>query len=194
VGQTDYKRLLAYSSVEHMGILALGIGLGGAAAFGAMLHTVSHSLAKAMLFLVAGNILAVYHTKAAGQVSGALRVLPVSGALWIGGLFAITGTPPSGLFPSEFTILTAAAAQGHIVVAGLFLLLLSVIFIGMITPALRMAQGPPPSRLRRAPSREAWAAVAAPLVLGAAVVALGFIIPPPLSALLHSAARALGAP
>ena len=67
LGQADYKRMLAYSSVEHMGILALGVGIGGAATFGAMLHAVNHSLTKAMLFLVAGNILAVYHTKSTGR-------------------------------------------------------------------------------------------------------------------------------
>ena len=70
-GQVDYKRMLAYSSVEHMGILAVGVGLGGAGLFGAMLHVVNHSLTKAMLFLVAGNLLAVYRTKTAKDVSGA---------------------------------------------------------------------------------------------------------------------------
>src|SRR5229473_6299438 len=85
LGQSDYKRMLAYSSVEHMGILALAIGLGGAATFGAMLHAVNHSLTKAALFLVAGNILAAYGTKSTTEVSGVIRVLPASGLLWIAG-------------------------------------------------------------------------------------------------------------
>ena len=71
--QADYKRMLAYSSVEHMGILALGVGLGGAGLFGSFLHAVNHSLVKAMLFLTAGNILARYHTKDTTQDPGRVR-------------------------------------------------------------------------------------------------------------------------
>jgi hydrogenase-4 component F len=83
--QTDYKRMLAYSSVEHMGIVAFGVGLGGAGGFGAMLHALNHSIAKAMLFLVAGNILGAYHTRSTERVRGLLRTLPVSGrALGLG--------------------------------------------------------------------------------------------------------------
>ena len=76
LGQVDFKRMLAYSSVEHMGILALGVGLGGAGAFGAVLHAVNHSLTKACLFLVAGNILAAYETKAVNDIAGVRRLLP----------------------------------------------------------------------------------------------------------------------
>ena len=93
LGQADFKRMLAYSSVEHMGILALAVGLGGAGGYGAMLHAVNHSLAKALLFLVSGNVLAAYHTKSARDVSGLMRALPWSGALWIAGFLAITGSP-----------------------------------------------------------------------------------------------------
>src|SRR5262249_46299958 len=96
IGQSDFKRLLAYSSVEHMGILSLGVGLGGAGIFGSMLHAINHSLTKASLFLVAGNILAVYKTRSIGQVQGVSRVLPVSGIVWLAGFFAITGSPPFG--------------------------------------------------------------------------------------------------
>ena len=72
LGQTDFKRMLAYSSVEHMGIMSIGIGLGGVGAFGAVLHAINHSLAKACLFLVAGNILAVYGTKTVRDIHGVL--------------------------------------------------------------------------------------------------------------------------
>ena len=96
LGQADFKRMLAYSSVEHMGILALGIGIGGVATFGAMLHTVNHSLTKAMLFLVAGNILALYRTKSTTRVRGVLRMLPITGVLWLAGFLAIVGSPPLG--------------------------------------------------------------------------------------------------
>ncbi len=188
LGQADFKRMLAYSSVEHMGILALGVGLGGAGAFGAMLHAVNHSLTKAMLFLVAGNILAFYQTKSAVAIRGVARVLPVSGALWLAGLLAITGSPPFGMFLSEFTILKAALDQNRPVVAVLYLLLLAIIFMAMTTLVLRMAQGD----ATRPRQRESALAILPPLALGAAALALGLYIPPALETLLRGAAKLLG--
>jgi hydrogenase-4 component F len=131
LGQADFKRMLAYSSVEHMGILALGVGLGGVGAFGTALHAVNHPLTKACLFLVAGNILAAYETKSVAGVRGLGRTLPLSGVLWVAGFLAITGSPPFGSFLSELTILKAALDQGRGAVAGGYLTLLAVIFIGM---------------------------------------------------------------
>ena len=188
VGQSDYKRMLAYSSVEHMGILALGIGLGGAGVFGALLHAINHSLTKAMLFLIAGNILGAFRTKSTVEVRGVLRALPVSGVVWLAGLFAITGSPPFGPFLSEFTILKASLDQGRTVVAVVYLALLAVIFIGMATVALRMAQGEASTN----PQREALIAVLPPALLGAGVLLFGLYIPPAINNLLHETARALG--
>ena len=189
-GQTDYKRMLAYSSVEHMGVLAVGVGLGGAGIFGAMLHLVNHSLTKAMLFLVAGNLLAVYHSKNATQVSGAVKLLPSSGVLWVLGLLAITGSPPFGPFLSEFTILKSAVDQGRSLVAVTYLALLGIILAGMAGPALSMAQGTPPADLV-APARRGVALSAVPAVLGAAVLMMGIYVPPVLSRTLHEAAHML---
>jgi hydrogenase-4 component F len=190
VGQADFKRLLAYSSVEHMGILILGIGLGGAACFGALLHAVNHSLTKAMLFLVAGNILAAYRSKSAADVRGLLRVLPVSGVLWVAGIFAITGSPPFGPFLSEFTILKGALDGGRPLVASAYLLLLAVIFVGMISAALRMAQGAAGDQSTRA--AEPALSIAPPALLAAAVLMLGVYVPPALQAAIAEAARLLG--
>lgn len=189
VGQADYKRMLAYSSVEHMGILALGVGLGGAATFGALLHAVNHSLTKAMLFLVAGNVLAVYQSKSTRDVRGVLRVLPVSGVLWVAGFFAITGSPPFGPFLSELTILKAALDQGRGVVAVAYLVFLAMIFVGMMTIVLRMAQGLATGRTQE---REPMLAIIPPAALGVLVLVLGLYIPPAVQHLLEEAARALG--
>jgi len=189
IGQGDYKRMLAYSSVEHMGILTLGVGLGGAATFGAMLHAVNHSLTKAMLFLVAGNILAVYQTKSTGEVRGVLRVLPASGVLWVAGFFAITGSPPFGPFLSEFTILKAALDQGRHLVAIAYLMFLALIFVGMMTIVLRMAQG---VAQRPPETREPALAIIPPAALGVLVLLLGLFIPGALQHVLEAAARALG--
>ena len=192
LGQTDYKRLLAYSSVEHMGLLALGVGLGGAATFGALLHAVNHSFTKAMLFLVAGNILAVYQTKTIGQVRGVLRVVPVTGALWLMGLLAITGSPPFGPFLSELTILRGAFEQGRNGVGALYLVLLALIFIGMTAAFLGMAQGEPEKAVPGSRPRSPWLMVAPPAVLGTCVLVLGLYVPEFLDHLLHEAARTLG--
>jgi hydrogenase-4 component F len=186
--QADFKRMLAYSSVEHMGILALGVGLGGAAVFGAMLHAVNHSLTKAMLFLVAGNILTAYRSKSTREVRGVMRALPVSGALWMAGFLAITGSPPFGPFMSEFTIFRAAIDQGHPVTAVIYLALLALVFVGMAGAVLRMSHG----KATVATTRESWTSIAPPAVLGACVLVLGLCIPGPLHRLLTEAARALG--
>jgi len=188
VGQNDFKRMLAYSSVEHMGILSLGIGLGGVGVFGALLHAVNHSLTKAMLFLVAGNILGAYHTKSTTEVRGVLRALPVSGVMWLAGLLAIIGSPPFGPFLSELTILKASLDHGRTIVAIIYLALLAVIFIGMTTVALRMTQG----ETTKAPQRESLIAILPPALLGVGILLLGLYIPPVLNNLLHETARALG--
>lgn len=191
LGQADYKRMLAYSSVEHMGILALGVGIGGQAVFGAMLHAVNHSLTKGMLFFVAGNILSVYRTKSTRDVQGVLRVLPVSGLLWMAGFLAISGSPPFGLFLSKFTIIRAAIGQGHYLVAVLMLLFLAIIFTGMAAIMLRMAQGRPNASLD-GPVEEPLCRALPPALLGLAVLVLGVWVPGPLEELLRAAAVALG--
>lgn len=193
LGQTDYKRMLAYSSVEHMGILALGVGIGGAATFGSMLHAINHSFTKAMLFLVAGNILAAYKTKTVAEVHGVLRVLPISGLLWIAGFLAITGSPPFGPFLSELTILKAALDQGRPGVAVTYVVLLMIIFVGMATIVLHMAQGLPDNSDRAAcDQKESAFAVAPAAALIAVVLLLGLYVPSFLSRALQGAAQALG--
>jgi hydrogenase-4 component F len=187
--QPDYKRMLAYSSVEHMGILALGVGLAGAGTFGAMLHSINHSLSKAMLFLVAGNILAAYRTKAASEVHGVTRTLPISGTLWVAGFLAITGSPPFGTFLSEFTILRAALDQHRPGIAIAYLGLLGLIFVGMASITLKMAQGPAPKH-----AKEPLLSILPPAVLAIPVLVLGVYIPPPLSHALREIAHTLGGP
>lgn len=193
IGQSDFKRMLAYSSVEHMGILALGIGIGGAGIFGSMLHALNHSLTKAVLFLTAGNILAAYRTKSVASVRGVVRVLPVSGVLWIIGFLAICGSPPFGAFLSEFTILKAALDAHHWWLAGAYLLLLGVIFVGMSSAVLAMAQGQPLAPSRISTQRESWLSVAPPIALAAAALVLGLYVPPALNSVLHEVSRLLGA-
>jgi len=192
LGQSDFKRMLAYSSVEHMGIMSVGIGLGGIGAYGAALHAINHSLAKGTLFLVAGNILAAYGTKTARDIRGVVRSVPFSGVLWVAGFLAITGTPPFGLFLSEFTVLKAALDAGRPLIAVTYLALLALVFIGMANIVMAMAQGESNAQSRRANVREEWLAVLPPAALAALALAMGVYVPPELSNVLHLVARAMG--
>ncbi len=193
-GQTDYKRMLAYSSVEHMGILAFGVGLGGSAVFGAMLHAVNHSLTKAMLFMVAGNILAAYKTKSTADVRGVLKVIPFSGMLWVAGFLAITGVPPFGIFLSEFTITKAVLDQERNGTAFVFLALLALVFIGMSRAVLKMAQGRPGELLKidDAKRSQTFLSVFSPAILGILILVGGVYVPPSVARVLHDIAGVLG--
>ncbi|MBI2606475.1 MAG: NADH dehydrogenase FAD-containing subunit [Deltaproteobacteria bacterium] len=188
IRQQDYKRMLAYSSVEHMGVLSLSVGLGGAAVFAGMLHAIGHALIKAMLFLVAGNILIAYHTKSAKAVRGVLRALPASGVLWFLGLFAITGFPPFGLFTSEFLILRFALERGRYGVAIPYLLFLSLIFIGMASVSLPMLLGEPQGAAKTHVPREWRWSILPPVALAFLALALGPHIPPFLKARIDAIA------
>jgi len=193
LGQSDYKRMLAYSSVEHMGILAFGVGIGGAALFGAVLHTLYNSLAKGMMFFLAGNIYRAYKTRNSGEVRGLLHVLPLTGVLWVAGFLAMTGSPPFGPFLSELAILKGTLDVGRNREAALFLLFLALNFIGMATPVLRMAQTPPdghPAGSARRP--EGALAIVPPAALALLVLVLGVWIPPAVNEALREVARALG--
>jgi hydrogenase-4 component F len=193
VRQVDYKRMLAYSSVEHMGILVIGVAIGGAGTFGALLHLVNNGLTKGVLFLSAGNIHRAFGSKRTADVHGALRVLPASASLFVAGFFAITGTPPFGPFVSEFTILSAIMGAGRYGVAALFLALLVVVFVGMGQTVLAVAQGEAPERTAVTPYRDGWLRVAPIALLLALVLALGLWIPAPVLALLRDATAELEA-
>ncbi len=203
IGQRDFKRMLAYSSVEHMGILVLGLGIGAPALFGTLLHVLTNGLTKGALFLSAENIQRVYDSKSTERVSGALRQLPGSGALFFAGFLAITGSPPFGPFISEFAILNGAFAAGRFAVGGLFLFFLLIVFIGMGMTVLQVVQGPggPGGRgdpegtepgAAHQPARRDELLTTLPVAgFMALVLLLGLYIPAPVTALLNDAVRFL---
>jgi len=208
IGQGDFRRLLAYSSIEHMGIICLAVGIGGpvdaslgfassgiaasCGAFAAALHSVNHSLTKAALFLLSGNIRHFYNSRVAADVRGAVHSIPWTGGLWVACILAIVGVPPFGPFLSEFLVLKAALDQGQYFIAILYLLLLAVVFVGMTSVALSMAFGKPPEGEREATAPEPIWAVAPPAVLCLLVVALGLYLPEQLKTALVDAAAAWG--
>ena len=193
VGQRDFKRMLAYSSVEHMGILALGVGIGGPVAlFGVLLHLINNGLLKGVLFLSAGNIHRAYNRKTTDQVQGALRRVPVSGLLFLAGFLAITGSPPFGPFISEFTILNAAFGAGRFWAGGLFLFFLFLVFVGMGATVLHVVQGRPPAGSRDIPYRDGLSTCLPPLAMLGLVLLFGLFIPTPMNNLLQNAVAFLG--
>jgi hydrogenase-4 component F len=191
VRQRDFKRMLAYSSVEHMGILVLGIGLGGLAVYGALLHLINNGLTKGVLFLSSGNIHRAYGSKRTDDVQGAIRRVPLSGALFLIGFLAITGSPPFGPFVSEFTIVNAALGSGQFVAGGLFLVLLGIVFVGMGATVLGVVQGEPASPAETTGIRDSVSTGLPILAFLGLVLLLGLYIPPPLEALLREAATLL---
>jgi hydrogenase-4 component F len=189
--QRDFKRMLAYSSVEHMGILVLGIGIGGLAVYGALLHLINNGLTKGVLFLSAGNIHRAYGSKLTDDVRGAIQRVPFSGALFLAGFLAITGSPPFGPFVSEFTIINAAVDSGQYVAGTLFLLFLGVVFVGMGATVLAVVQGQPDPETADNGYHDRFITVAPILLFMALVLLLGVYVPPPLESLLREAAAML---
>ena len=189
VRQPDIKRLLAYSSVEHMGILAIGVGIGGLATFGAMLHLVNNALTKGCLFLSAGNIQRAYDSKRLSKVHGALATLPISGGIFLAGFLAITGSPPFGLFMSEFTILRGIFGSGHLWIGLLMILLLAMVFIGMGATVLTATQGE--AVKVGSAYHDSFLLVVSPLLFLLLVLVLGVYLPESLQSALRDAAALL---
>lgn len=170
----NYKRMLAYSSIENMGIAALGIGIGGPGLFAAFLHLAAHSLSKAAFFLTSGNILRLYREKHIEGVRGILQREPLTGCLWIACFLAIAGLPPFPIFLSEFILVRAMFETGFYPLAAVFLILLTVIVFGMGNSVFRMAFGGEPQPVRSRPAFFFWAPQMLFLFL---LAALGLCVP-----------------
>jgi hydrogenase-4 component F len=182
VVQRNYKRMLAYSSIEHTGLICVGLALGPLGTFAAMLHLLNHTLAKSMMFFLAGRVLHRYRTTEIARVSGLLKTMPWTGGLFAAGMLAVIGLPPFGLFISEFALFRAGFAAGRPWLMGLVLALLAVAFVSMIGHLNRMLYGAP-SADTAIGEGNAWPLV--PLgVCMVALVVLGLTLPAPLQALL----------
>lgn len=191
LGQRDLKRMLAYSSVEQMGLLAMAGGLGATASFATLFHLVNNALGKGVLFLTVGNLHRAFGGKTTGEVHGALRRLPLSGYLFLFGLFAVTGAPPFGPFVSEVLILESAFAGGRWLVGALFLAFLMLAFAGMGATSLAALQGRSPRSARESSYRDSFTTFAPALALLALVLLFGVHLPQPVRTLLEDAAAAL---
>jgi hydrogenase-4 component F len=197
IRQRDYKRMLAYSSIEHMGVLALGAAAGGPLALAAvLLHMLGHGLAKGSLFVSAGRMLQVTGTSRIDRVHDAASRLPLLAGCAGAGVLALTGFPPFSIFASEIGIARAGFTTGLGWVTALALLLMLVIAAALFRHAGRMLLGdtaPAPAADRQAARPRASGLAPAATALAACAV-LG-VYAGPLTILLHAAARTLtGAP
>jgi hydrogenase-4 component F len=190
--QRDYKRLFAYSSIEHIGIALLGFGVGGLGVFAGAWHLMNHALAKSTAFYGAGLVFLRYHHKSLDRVTGLLGQMPVAGtAILVGGI-ALAGMPPFGLFISEVLIIAGTYAFKP-EAAYVFLALLALAFATLLYQVLRMAFGMP-GETGTALGRQCHIFTSA--AVGINIVVLGSIglrIPPGLDTLLASIVKIFSA-
>jgi len=188
--QHDIKRLLAYSSMEHIGIMAVAFGIGGPIGFfAATLHLVMHAIGKALLFFTAGTLTERYGTRNMARIRGAAQALPFSGPVLLAGALVLAGAPPSGLFLTEMSLLFAGFSTGYGVASVILLVCLTLVFVGMLFHVGRMTLGVPRAAVVRGESLRALLFFVAPLgVLGF----LGIFIPPSLDVALRQVVALLG--
>ena len=191
--QWNLKRLLAYSSIEHVGIIAVGIGLGGeAGAFGALLHMTYHSLAKPVAFFSAGTLAQLHSSSNFDRIgTGTFSRAPVASGLLVLSALMITGSPPFGLFFSEMIILKAGFFSSHVTATSIFLAALVVLFCGFAFQVGRLVLGPPRDpKDRRVPQPERFDISMATAIVAAIVAAVSaFYLPASLLALIHAATQ-----
>ena len=189
--QSDIKRMLAYSSIEHMGVVAIGFGFGAPLAVaGALLHVVNHSASKSLAFFAAGRMAARYETREIAGIAGSVDALPISGTLFVAAALSLAGLPPFGIFRSELMILTAGFGSPFWIVAAFVLGLLVVAFAGITRWVTATTVGDAPMSIERGEH------AVLPIVgmgLGFCVVlGLGIGVPLALQTLLADASKLIG--
>lgn len=187
--QHNYKRLLAYSSIEHMGVMALGIAAGGVGVFASLLHMMYHAMTKSLLFLSTGNIILKYGTAKISGVRGLRRALPLTCILFFIGMLSITGVPPFGIFLTEFSILIALLSV-HPVLALIVLVALVLVCVGFLKALSSMMAGEPPQiQIQTQEQYTEQTGMLVPLcALGVLIFVLSGMVPTPLHTLLTQAA------
>jgi hydrogenase-4 component F len=187
----DFKRMFAFSTVEHMGIILVAAGLGGTEAhLGAAYQITGHALAKSFCFFAAGTTVMTVGTQDIASVRGLIRSSPLAALALVAGGFAIAGAPPFAIFVSELVILKAGFTDGHVIAVGLLALFVAVAFCAVMFHINRMVFGAPEHDISVPPipvtCKITLALAAVPLVV------IGIFVPAPLHELLRAAAAAMG--
>jgi hydrogenase-4 component F len=193
LGTRDFKRMLAYSSVEHMGILAFGAALGAAGAFAAIFHVWANSLTKGSLFLSAGNLRRATGARTTDEVSGMALLTPRSAAMFVAGMFAVTALPPFGPFFSELRVVRAAFEANRLGAAAVFLGCLLFAFFGLTRLVFAIVDGRPRAASRETAKRfpETLSVILPPFVLLLLSLWLGLATPAFLTQACHDAVTQL---
>jgi hydrogenase-4 component F len=189
VFQRDAKRLLAYHSVEHMGIIALGYGLGPLGAFAALFHTLNHSVCKSLAFFAVGRLGQRFGSHEMHTISGALRADTLWGIALLVSLLALIGVAPFSIFMSEYQLLRAAAGAGAWLALVLFLIASGIVFISALRHLIDMVFGEP--QAHQPPAREGKLSVPIVVVAVGLLLVLGLWMPLSLSQAIGSAAAVL---
>jgi len=201
--QRNSKRLLAYSSIEHMGIIALSFGVGGPFGFyAALLHILNHAIGKPLMFFVTGRIKSFYNTVESEQVSGVMKTMPLVGVAGFVGIMALAGAPPFGMFISEFLMLKGMAAGSHWFIMAVFLAAGGMVFYGLLRSFGGMFLGTPSAPLNTPHPlpvgadvfrpRSSWPTGFMMLGMAGALLLLGLYIPGPLDRLITLSAGIIG--
>jgi hydrogenase-4 component F len=186
LAQHDLKRLLGYHSVEHVGIVALGLGFGGPiGTYGALLHVVNHGVTKALAFFASGTAIARYGTRDMRVIRGLLTVAPIGATLLMLAALSLAGIPPFAIFVSELLVLRAGIGPGHWLAVAIFLAMVVIIFAGLLHHVGAMAFGPPTESAGRGP--EAWSPLLGMMLLAGIMILLGLTIPPSFDGILRRA-------
>ena len=193
VVQRDVKRILAYSSMENIGIMVAGIGAFSALSIKAvMLHMYSHAMIKFVLFYIAGTIIQEYQTRNMMRIHGMIKDVPHTATFWLTGMLGILGLPPMGLFFSKFYIMSALFKEDHWVAGSLLIVLLAGVLIGILYHGMRMLC----DNAKRQPLGDLLGAIDVPvlalLLVFTCIVGAGFESLPWLNNLLNHAVRIIG--
>lgn len=187
-GPKNYKRLLAYSSIEHGGVMALGFGVGGVGIIGALFHMMYHALAKPILFFSAGNFFMKFSSTKIAQVRGAIHLIPFSAIMFFGGVLAATGMPPFGIFFTKLTIL-GAAMNVNPAIALIALAAFAIVFANLVRHSVSMVFGEPPKDLE--PGEAGPLSMVSLIILAVLFIILSVWTPPALGTLITHAAQCI---
>jgi len=192
--QENYKRLLAYSTIEHMGVIAVGIGFGAPIAVaGALFHVINHAAAKGLAFFGSGSLVRRYGTKEIDRVRGAGSVLPFSGPMFLLAALALSAFPVSGIFRSEFQIVSGGFQSSRYFWVAVLIVFVNLAFFGVVLHAGRMVLTPArDAGAAIARGEVSWWMVGAMAACVVVVVGLGFYLPGGLASLLNHAAEIVG--